>query len=1407
MKQRRKGWTVLSLFSVLTMLVLACAPSFAQGVGPGGFQATPLTPESTIQIAKSAPATSGAKLTSVIVKLKGAPLAAYTGDIQGLAATSPSVTGEAKFNIESAASQAYLAHLAQEQALFIATATRAIPEAKVTYQYDVVLNGVAMVVPADQVSELAKLPSVEAVYPDELLQPQTDNSPQFLGAPTIWNQLGGQESSGDNVIVGVIDTGIWPEHPSFSDPDPSGKAFGPPPPALSGTRSCQFSGGANPGPAFTCNNKLIGAYRYMSTYSALNPLVPGEYTSARDDDGHGTHTASTAAGNGSVQASIFGIPRGIVSGITPRARVIAYKVCGLAGCYSSDSAMAVQRAILNGVNVINFSVSGGANPYSDAVEQAFLSAYAAGVFVAASAGNAGPGPDTTDHRGPWVTTVAASTQNRAFETTATVVGSGGASQSLTGTSITQGITTSLPIVVPATDTLCKGPFAAGTFTGKVVVCKRGDNGRADKGYQVFQGGAAGMILYNQSAAVTDVETDNHYLPAIQIQYSQGQALLTFLAANPGATVTWPQGAKVSFPGDVMASFSSRGGPGQTLGVSKPDITAPGVQVLAGASPQHIPSDTALGPEGEWFQAIAGTSMSGPHIAGAGALIKAQHPDWTPGQIKSALMTTAWTQVVKEDGTTPANAFDDGSGRVNLNVAGDPGLTFSASVVDYVTLQNDLWNANYPSVYVPVMPGSITIQRTAHSVLGAASQWSLDVKGMSASDFTVSVPASISVPPGGDAPFNIAIDGRDVPLGQVRMATLYLTQDGGSRQLHIPITFIRKDPAVSLAKSCSPATVPQGANTNCTITAINNDFATATVNISDQLPAGLTLVPGSVRGGLPSGNGVTAFSTLAGAQPPDVAIGPGPTPAGYVPLSQFGIAPISGVGDETITNFSVPAFTYAGETYTRIGIVSNGYAVVGGGTGADVQFNNQSLPNPTAPNNVLAPFWTDMDPGTAGALRIGLLGDSTNNWIVLEWEGVREYSSAANLHSFQIWIGINGNTPVGQDISFAFGPNKGNGDGGLATVGAENKFGNRGANYYYNGTGTLPVNGTQLVVTATPAVPGEKAVISYAAQADQMGDWVNYAQLTSDLFQGTSIARAAGTTVAPAPDVWVKKVGPATAKAGDVITYTVTLGNRGSALATNVAVTDTLLVGTTVVKKVNMTLPIVPAGYITTVVQSMSIEMSLAGLTLTNRIEAYAPGDIDLSNNTAQVQTVISPLEPVTATFPAMGDTYLQSAAPTTNYGTAPYLHVRVDGAGNDILRSLLAFDVSSILPAYPVKKAELSVYLDAFSGGAVDGQLQAYEVTKAWAENTATWKAPWVKPGGDFVDMAAGGAPVNKSLVGKWIKIDITPLVAKWVADPASNHGVMLRLRKVSSITGYRFISSENWATADRPILEVSYMK
>lgn len=441
--------------------------------------------------------TASSNPVGLIVKLDFAPLSSYQGNIPGLPATSPRTRGQKRLNLRSPGSQRYLAYLTSQRQDFEAQLKRKIPQARISATYDHVFGGVAVLVPEDPVPEVVRLPHVEAVYPDELQQLNTERSPQFIGAPHLWQQLGGQDKAGEGVIVGILDTGIWPERPSFADPDPLGKPYPVPPPPLLGARECRFTGGANPGAPFPCNNKLIAAYRFMTTHDTFSPPLPTEFTTARDDHGHGTHTASTAAGNGGVAASLFGVPRGIPSGVAPRAHVIAYKVCGHLSCFESDSVAAINRAIQDGVDVINFSISGSEDPYTDPVALAFLDAYEAGVFVAASAGNSGPDPDTVQHRGPWVTTVGASTSDRHFLSTITLTGADGNSLRLVGASITEGISTPIRVVLPPVgQELCGSmpgvnPFLPGTFRGEIVICRRGEIGRVEKGLNVLQGGPKG----------------------------------------------------------------------------------------------------------------------------------------------------------------------------------------------------------------------------------------------------------------------------------------------------------------------------------------------------------------------------------------------------------------------------------------------------------------------------------------------------------------------------------------------------------------------------------------------------------------------------------------------------------------------------------------------------------------------------------------------------------------------------------------------------------------------------------------------------------------------------------------------------------------------------------------------------
>lgn len=982
---------------------------------------------------------------------------------------------------------------------------------QVIHRYTKVFNGVSMVLPPDNVGAVAGAQGVKAVYLDELRQPDTDASPAFIGAPAAWAALGGQANAGEGVIVGILDSGIWPEHPSVSDPDPSGKPYSPPPiaPGSNGfagapRSTCDFgntAANANDAP-FTCNNKLIGAYSFIDTYKVAAGLLPTEFNSARDDNGHGTHTLTTAAGNAGVAASIFGVSRGAVSGIAPRAHVIAYRVCGDAGCYNSDSVAAVEQAILDGVDVINFSISGGNNPYSDIVEQAFLRAYDNGVFVAASAGNSGPTAETVAHRGPWVTTVAASTSNRHFLSTLTLTANNGDTLNLTGATVTAGVGTPLPVVVKAGDPYCQTPAAPGSFAGQIVVCDRGINARVNKSFNVSQGGAAGMILRN--LALQGLNTDNHFIPSVHIDGPDTQ-LGPFLSSHTGVVATFTGGTATQVQGDVIASFSSRGGPAQTLGVSKPDITAPGVQILAGHTP--LPATAAGGYPGQLFQAIQGTSMSGPHIAGVGALLKDLHPDWTPGQIKSAIMTTARIAgVVKEDGVTTANAFDTGSGRVDVAAAINPGLTFDESAANYAALATNLWNANYPSLFLPDMPGKMTVKRTVRSGDNQPRNWRVNVSAPA--DVSISVPKQIRLNPGEAVTFDITVDARNVPLGATRFATIEFQQ--GNRVLRFPVTLVRGEPDVNVRKVCDPASIARGATTNCTITLTNTSFNPADVDFFDQLPNQLRLTPRSVVNATEWGNSVVFKGQMAAAQPPNVTIANvtgdpiNGSPAGYYPLSLFGIAPVAGFGDETIINFNVPSFTFAGRSWTSLGIVSNGYVVVGGGTGADVQFLNQNLPNSALPNNVLAPFWTDLNPGAGGAIRIGVLSGGGDSWIIVDFENVREYSTA-NTVSFQIWIGTNTDANPGTDVSFTYGTVTGNGDFGALTVGAENDTGSRGQNIYVNGVGTLPAANTELRISSVPGTASTR-VITYQAVGVRKGVWSNCAILCApNIFQGDNIA--------------------------------------------------------------------------------------------------------------------------------------------------------------------------------------------------------------------------------------------------------------------------------------------------------------
>lgn len=1027
----------------------------------------------------------------VIIKLDYDSIATYDGSVTGLEATSPAITGE-DLTRATAAEVDYEAFIVGEEDSFEAELAAIVPEATVGEPLRTVYGGVTAVVPANRVEDVLSIDGVVAVQEDTLEQLLTDASDDFIGASDLYPALGGDTQAGEGVIFGVLDSGAWPEHLSFAD---QGNLGAPPGKFDGSARACDF--GDNPltsdADVFACNDKLIGGQAFLETYLSSPDRADREtYATARDSNGHGTHTGTTSAGNVLDSAEVLDVERGPINGVAPGAWVSVYKVCGVDGCFGSDSAAAVQQAIYDGVDVINFSISGGTNPATDPVELAFLDAYAAGVFVAASAGNSGPTAGTANHLSPWTTTVAASTQTREFQSTLTLTGSNGATATFVGSTVTDGVDPALPIVLssaaPYSSELCDTPAAPGTFTGMIVACARGVNARVEKGFNVFQGDAAGMVLYNPTLA--DVNTDNHWLPSVHL--ADGTEFLAFMAANPEPTASFTSGVKGEGVGDAMAAFSSRGPAGNFL---KPDVTAPGVQILAGHTP--TPESPLLGPPGEYFQAIAGTSMSSPHVAGSALLLQAVHPDWTPGQIKSALMTTATTDVVKEDLESPGDPFDFGAGRIVVNTAANPGLTFDASASDMYRYGNDPLNAvhlNQPSINAPVLPGRLTTTRTAANVSGQRVRYQVEATAPDGTSITAS-PSRIDLRPGQSAPIEITIES-SAPEGQY-FGEIRLVPRAGTRgvpTLHMPVAFVPTQGTVTLSSSCDPTDIARRQTSECTITAQNNGFTPTEVDLTTSVNRNLRI---TAADGATVTRGIAALLDvpLSGAAAGVPGIAPDTAGFGYLPLDSLGIAPAA-IGDEEIVNYNVPSFVYAGKTYGTIGIDSNGYLVVGGGSSEDNECCNPVLPSPSRPNNILAPFWTDLDGTGAAGIYVATLTDGAGgSWIVVEWR-VNTFGTTDE-QVFQTWLGY-GNGVEDVWYTYPAGATPTDPAGQPYVVGAEGETGEGQA----LPAGVLPTE--DLRVTSSEPTPGGTASYTVTVRGERQGTGVVNSELDSPAVAGTTV---------------------------------------------------------------------------------------------------------------------------------------------------------------------------------------------------------------------------------------------------------------------------------------------------------------
>lgn len=1129
---------LLIVFATAAMVLATAAPAAARQPSTTG--TTTLTPSSRGDVAKTLSgrlaqsdpdllARRDSALVNIMVKMDVQPVASYTGGVNNLQPTSPGTTGKTLKENGSAVA-AYQSYLAGKTAIIKRAVQRAVPAARLGRNFLIAYGGFAARLPANQARQLLNVPGVAAVQYDNVAQPTANDSPIFVGATQVWPSLGGSITAGQGVKVGVIDTGIWPEHPMFAD-------LGIPYPG--GTYGCEFGDGIDPdfGADFTCTDKLIGAYAFTDTYLANNGAEDGEFCndadtecSARDSDGHGTHTTSTAAGSPVASAVLLGVDRGPISGIAPGASVIMYRVCLAGGCFNSDTVDAVEQAITDDVDVINFSISGGANPYADAVELAFLDAFAAGIMVNASAGNSGPGAATTDHGGPWVNTVGASTLDRAFQSTLHLTATGGAAPltlDITGVTVTAGIASPTPVkmasAAPYSDAICNHVAAASDFSGVIAICKRGTNARVDKGYNVLQGGAAGMILYNQSAGVTDLESDNHWLPAIHTNY-QADAIALFVAGHTGVMATWAPGTATAAQGDVMASFSSRGPLGDFI---KPDVTAPGVQILAGMSPEHVGIST--GPQGEYYQAIAGTSMSSPHAAGVAALLKAAHPSWTPAQIKSAMMTSSLQSVVKEDGVTPSDPFDRGAGSIRVNRAINPTVTFDVTAPDYYAAATDAFgriDLNLPSINAPHMPGTITTTRTVRNATNTSQTINFTTSAPANSSIIIT-PSSLTLAPWDQATFTVTINGSKLADGQYFGQITLNPVKVGYINAVMPVAFYKEPGDVTLSNSCDAPTsfvaqtltIAKGETANCEVSVTNYSSDTAHVQVTVKAPNTSRLIIRNWSAGNKKANGFLWNGTLSPALPPNVLglVSPGD---GFFDVSPY-FAGDTDFTDESYANYDLPsAVRFGDQEYTTLGIISDGYLVLGGATSGDVNYIPQELPDPAAPNNVLAPYWTDLNPADGGAFYAGIFGDTdplapSRCYYVFQWDKYPLWTplgdSSDGVRSFQIWMLSAAcadyfAVPGGDYITFEYGSNIGPGapgtvgvNGGLV-VGAENSDGTSAAALADN---TVPALTGYEVATGV-STPGGTMTITYDAYGRRTGTFDVKALMTSDITQGTAV---------------------------------------------------------------------------------------------------------------------------------------------------------------------------------------------------------------------------------------------------------------------------------------------------------------
>ena len=730
------------------------------------------------------PAANLAGQNRYIIRFKEAAVAQYNG-----VGEYPAIPRRAdrKIVVNSPAVINYVNHLRQQQTAYLNQLSNLLGrQINPLLSYQFATNGLAVNLTAAEASQAKHFDQVASVSLDRDYFLDTDAGPQLIGADNVWN--GNSPASGtahgEGVIIGTLDSGTNFDHPSFADVGDDGYDHTNPLGMGNYLGVCDPSNTEQYLATYTCNDKLIGGYDFV------NDLVPNDGSvdipGPEDENGHGTHTSSTSGGNVVLSATANGVPNVAISGVAPHATNIHFDICysapdGRGLCPGASSIAAMDQVIADGVvDVVNYSISGGTSPWTDDVSLAFLAATDSGVFVSASAGNSGPGPATLGHVEPWTASVGASTHNRTFVNLLSIDSPPGdpsvtdiSYNTSNGPAAAGNINAGIEYAgnVDAGNFEGCNAFPAMSFDGLVALISRGSCSFELKVNNAFAAGAVAVVIHNNAAGGLNMNVGNAQdIPSFSISQADGTAMATYLGANASQTVEILLPA-IAYSGqaDVMAGFSSRGP--SPFEYNKPDVTGPGVSILAAFDD----SDPALGTPAE-YGIISGTSMSSPHNAGSAALLKELHPTWTPAEIKSALMLTAVTAgVTKEDGTTPADPFDRGAGRIQVDVASSTGLVMNETAFKFLLADpdngGDPKTLNVASYKNDNCVGTCSFTRKFTSVASMPIDYVASLAGMPG---TVS-PSSFTAMPGQTVTLDVDIDGAALAAGAVSFGELLISE--------------------------------------------------------------------------------------------------------------------------------------------------------------------------------------------------------------------------------------------------------------------------------------------------------------------------------------------------------------------------------------------------------------------------------------------------------------------------------------------------------------------------------------------------------------------------------------------------------------------------------------------------------